>query len=188
MSPQNALSNQFLVAMPSMANPWFDRTVSYICDHNAQGAMGFVINRPINITVGELLTQVDIKTPRDCRRCDDPVYFGGPVERGRGFVLHAGAAEWGASTAVTEELAITTSPDILQAIGRGEGPEKFLLLLGYAGWGPGQLESEMLENAWLSTPADTELIFAADCADSWRQAARLIGVDVELMSGQAGHA
>lgn len=188
MSSQNLLTNQFLVAMPSMANPWFDHTVSYICDHSARGAMGFVINRPIGVTIGELLAKVNIEARADCARCDNPVYYGGPVERERGFVLHSGAAEWNASMAVTDGLALTTSLDILEAISHGRGPQRFLLLLGYAGWGPGQLEGEMLENAWLSTPADTDLMFTADCADSWQQAARLIGVDVELLSPQAGHA
>lgn len=180
--------NHFLIAMPAMANPYFDHTVSYICDHNEKGAMGFIINRPIGITVQDLFDQADIASGEDISKCDNPVYFGGPVERERGFVLHSGKTQWTASVPITEELTITTSLDILEAIGRDKGPDRFLLLLGYAGWGPQQLEDEMLENAWLSVPADMDIIFQPDCTQSWQQAAQLIGIDLQQISSQAGHA
>jgi len=186
-----SLMNQFLIAMPAMVNPDFSHTVSYICEHNEEGAMGFVINRPMDITVGQLLQQTEIKYTPGCKNNDRPIYFGGPVERERGFVLHSGDANWGASMPITEEVSITTSTDILEAIGRDEGPESFLLALGYAGWAGGQLEQEIMENAWLSSPVDTQLLFNTGRTggeDSWQQAASLIGVDLQHLHNQAGHA
>jgi len=183
-----SLTNQFLIAMPDMTSPDFSHTVSYICEHNEEGAMGFVINRPMGVTVGELLEQTEIQFDPSCQSNDRQVYFGGPVERERGFVLHSGEPNWNASMPITEDVSITTSVDILEAIGQCEGPESFLLALGYAGWGSGQLEQEILDNAWLSAPADINLLFNPDCKDSWQQAASLIGVDLDHFHSQAGHA
>lgn len=183
-----SLANQFLIAMPDMTNPYFSHTVSYICEHNEDGAMGFVINRPMGITVGELLEQTEIHYTPSCKNNERQVFFGGPVERERGFVLHSGKPEWSASMPITNNVTITTSLDILGAIGRGEGPESFLLVLGYAGWEPGQLEQEIMDNTWLSSPANTELLFNPDCSDSWQEAASLIGVNLQQLYSQAGHA
>jgi len=183
-----SLMNQFLIAMPDMANPDFSHTVSYICEHNEEGAMGFVINRPMDITVGQLLEQTEIKYSPGSQSSHRPVFFGGPVERERGFVLHAGKPDWKASIPISKDISLTTSIDILEAIGQGDGPDDFLLVLGYAGWAGGQLEQEIMQNAWLSSPADTRLLFNENCADSWQQAASLIGVDLQQLHHQAGHA
>lgn len=188
MESNTSLTDQFLIAMPDMTNPHFDHTVSYICEHNENGAMGFVINRPMGITIRDLFKQVDIDCLPNCTHADHQVFFGGPVERERGFVLHTGTSDWSASMPVTENLSITTSLDILEAIGKNKGPESFLLVLGYAGWGAGQLEEEMLDNTWLSGPAKHELLFTPDCSDCWQQAAQLIGVDLHHLHYQAGHA
>lgn len=183
-----SLTNQFLIAMPDMKNPDFSHTVSYICEHNEEGAMGFVINRPMGITLGELLEQAEIKFTPECIDDHRQVCFGGPVERDRGFILHTGKPSWNASMPVTDEVSLTTSTDILEAIGEGKGPESFLLALGYAGWGPGQLEHEIMDNAWLSGPSDTRLLFNQDSEDCWQQAASLIGVDLHHLHSRAGHA
>ncbi len=188
MVEQTSLANHFLIAMPSMVEPPFDHTVSYICEHSEKGAMGLIINRPIHITIQDLFEQANIGHNKKILKGDNPVYFGGPVERERGFVLHYGTEQWATSVPVTPELTLTTSIDILEAISESRGPDRFLLLLGYAGWGPLQLEDEMLENAWLSTPADVDIIFQPDCTRSWQQAAQLIGIDLSQMSLQAGHA
>ncbi len=188
MTSQISLMNHFLIAMPAMANSYFEHTVSYICNHDETGAMGFIINRPVGIAIRDLLDQADIKSGKDTSKYGNPVYFGGPVECERGFVLHSGKAQWATSMPVTEELAITTSLDILEAIGKDKGPDRFLVLLGYAGWGPRQLEDEMLENTWLSAPADMDIIFQPDCTRSWQQSAQIIGIDLQQISLQAGHA
>lgn len=188
MTGYTSLADHFLIAMPDMDNPHFDHTVTYICEHNDEGAMGFVINRPIGITLGELYQQVEIDHRADFRALNEPVLTGGPVESERGFVLHTGKAEWEASMPVKDNLSVTTSLDILEAIGHDQGPENFRLILGYAGWAAQQLENELLENAWLSGPADEELLFRNDGLGCWNQAARLIGIDIEQLHSQAGHA
>lgn len=183
-----SLTNQFLIAMPDMTNPDFSHTVSYICEHNEEGAMGFIINRPMGITLGELLEQAEIKFTPEHMDDNHPVCFGGPVEREQGFILHSGLPSWNASMPVTDKMSLTTSVDILEAISKGKGPESFLVTLGYAGWGPGQLEQEIMDNAWLSGPSDTNLLFNLDGEDCWQQAANLIGVDLHHLHNQAGHA
>ncbi len=150
--------------------------------------MGFVINRPMGISIVELFDQIDIKHQQSFHHADQQVIQGGPVEPERGFVLHTGEPSWNASMPITPELSLTTSFDILEAIGKNRGPETFLLALGYAGWGPGQLDSEILENSWLSSPADNQLLFNNNCDDCWQQAARLIGIDMQQLHSQAGHA
>ncbi len=150
--------------------------------------MGFVINRPMGISIVELFDQIDIKHQQSFHHADQQVIQGGPVEPERGFVLHTGEPSWNASMPITPELSLTTSFDILEAIGKNRGPDTFLLALGYAGWGPGQLDSEILENSWLSSPADNQLLFNNNCDDCWQQAARLIGIDMQQLHSQAGHA
>lgn len=184
---ESRLSNHFLIAMPSLEDPNFQRTVTFLCEHNADGALGIVINRPTDISLGELLDHLETpaQTPGIAQRT---VYMGGPVQRERGFVLHPPDKQWDSSLLISERVAVTTSRDILAAIAQGDGPEHFLVALGYAGWGAGQLEQEMAENAWLSGPADPDIIFRRSNEERWRAAAALLGVDINLLSSDTGHA
>lgn len=183
----NTLTNQFLIAMPGLKDPNFHQTVTYICAHNDDGAMGIVINRPLELALGDVLAQMDLQP------CSDeigriPIYQGGPVQTDRGFVLHYPDTEWSSSINVSDEIGVTTSRDILQAIAEGRGPEKSLIALGYAGWAAGQLEQEMKENAWLSGPADAGIIFKTPSQQRWDCAARLLGIDLQRLSPDVGHA
>ncbi|NEX22280.1 YqgE/AlgH family protein [Thiorhodococcus mannitoliphagus] len=182
-----SLTNHFLIAMPGLQDPNFSRTVTYICEHTDQGAMGIVINRPLDVRLGELFDQLDIRSTRPGAK-ETPVYQGGPVQTDRGFVLHSAGPAFDSTLSITPDISVTTSRDVLEAIGRGEGPDETLIALGYAGWGSGQLEQEMSANAWLSGPASGEIIFQMDPGARWMAAARLLGVDLNLLSGEAGHA
>lgn len=182
------LSGHFLIAMPNMVDPYFAKTLAYICQHNEEGALGVVINRPLDLTLGGLFEQVDIPLTRDDSLGEAPVYFGGPVQMDRGFVLHAPSGEWQSSIVVGEDLALTTSRDILFAIGRGEGPEQLLVTLGYAGWGAGQLEKELAENAWLTVPAQRDIMFRMGNDERLAAAMGMLGVDFASLSEEAGHA
>lgn len=187
MTEPTYLSNQFLIAMPTLADPNFFQTVTYLSEHNDSGALGLVINRPLQLTLGQLFEHLQIATERpDIAAL--PVYHGGPVQPEQGFVIHSPLGHWGATLRVTEQIGITTSRDILQAVARGEGPELLLVSLGYAGWGPGQLEQEMADNAWLSGPADPDILFHLPSDQRWLAAAALLGVDLTLLSSDAGHA
>jgi putative transcriptional regulator len=181
------LTNQFLIAMPGLADPNFHRTVTYMCAHSEEGAMGIVINRPMGLTLGEVLGQMEITTERE-EVAALPVYQGGPVQPERGFVIHEPVGAWDSVLRVTDEIGVATSRDILVAVARGEGPRRALVALGYAGWGAGQLEREVLENAWLSGPADPGILFDGPYETRWESAARLLGVEIERLSGEAGHA
>lgn len=187
MSKPSYLTNHFLIAMPQLADPNFSHTVTFICEHNEQGAMGVVINRPLEFSLGELLAQMEIPTS-NTQVARQTVYLGGPVQQERGFVIHKPAIYWDSTMPINDELAITTSRDILTAISQGEGPAEYLVALGYAGWGEGQLEREMAENAWLSGPASQPVLFHSPDEKRWEEAAALLGIDVHLMSGDAGHA
>ncbi|MGI9335423.1 MAG: YqgE/AlgH family protein [Gammaproteobacteria bacterium] len=181
------LTNHFLIAMPSLADPNFNRTVTYLCAHNEEGAMGIVINRPSELTLGEVFDHMSIETG-DLQLHAAPVMQGGPVQRERGFVLHEPPGEWDSVLKVSDEIGVATSRDILAAMASGEGPPQSLVALGYAGWGAGQLEREVQENAWLSGPADGSIIFRTPYEERWVRAAMLLGVDVNLLSGETGHA
>lgn len=181
------LTHQFLIAMPNLADPNFYRTVTYLCAHNSEGAMGIVINRPLNLRLGEILGHMDIPLT-DPRIRTVPVYQGGPVQRERGFVIHRPTGQWDAVLPVGDDIGVATSRDILSAIARGEGPEQVVVALGYAGWGAGQLEREVAENAWLSVPANTDIIFQVPFEERWEQAVRMLGVNLSQLSGEAGHA
>lgn len=181
------LTNQFLIAMPSMADPNFSRTVTYMCAHNDDGAMGIVINRPMEIELGEVFAQMHIDSD-DSAANAQPIYEGGPVHRDRGFIIHYPAIDWDSTIRVTDELAVSTSRDILEAMSGGNGPEESLVALGYAGWGAGQLEQEMSQNAWLSGPATLEIIFHTPAARRWERAAASMGVDLGALSNDVGHA
>ena len=181
------LTNHFLIAMPQLHDPNFSRSVTYICEHTAEGALGIVINRPLDMCLGDILAhmEIDIEDERNARL---PVHAGGPVHPERGFVLHRPVGDWESSLHVTGDIAVTTSRDVLEALARGQGPEQALIALGYAGWEAGQLEREMLENSWLSGPANPHILFEIDDHERWRAAAALLGVDLDKLSGEAGHA
>lgn len=181
------LTNHFLIAMPQLEDPNFYHTATYICEHNEEGAMGLIINRPLELSLGEVLAHIDIPVEKP-EIAQIPVYYGGPVQEDRGFVLHRMTRRWESTLKITEELAVTTSRDILANIAAGNGPDQFLITLGYAGWGSGQLEHELAENAWLSGPAKLEILFETPVEARWTAAAQSIGVDLNLLSGDAGHA
>jgi len=187
MNRGSNLTNHFLIAMPGLKDGNFSRTVTYICEHNDDGAMGIVLNRPTDLQLFDLLAQLEIdeNSPESCQQ---PIYVGGPVQTDRGFVLHSQEKDWESTVAITEEIGITTSRDILQSIAIGEGPQKSLIALGYAGWAAGQLESELIANAWLNGPADLYNLFDKPADQRWDAAARLLGVDLNLLSGETGHA
>jgi putative transcriptional regulator len=185
--PTSYLSGQFLIAMPTMRDPRFARTVIYMCAHNADGAMGLVVNRLIgSLSYAELLKQLGFEgaTNTDDRK----VHFGGPVETSRGFVLHSADKLEEGSLLVDDEVALTSTTDILRSIVSGSGPRRSLLALGYAGWGPGQLDAELQANSWLHVSADTDLLFDPDLESKWTRAIAKIGVDLGMLSGEAGHA
>ncbi len=184
---QTNLTNHFIIAMPSLEDINFSRSVTYICEHNDDGALGVTINRPSDIHLYEIFEQLKIQD-YDQKNAQQIVYIGGPVQQERGFLLHRPNGNWSSSLKVTDNISITTSQDILQAMAKGEGPDDVLVTLGYAGWAAGQLERELSENTWLSCPATEEIIFATPAEKRWEAAARLLGVDLSLLSHDAGHA
>ena len=187
------LTHHFLIAMPNMADPYFSRSLTYICEHNDQGALGLVINRPIDMTLQALFERLSL-TLRDSEYADAPIYFGGPVQTDRGFVLHAPAGNWQQTLRVREKSGLatsnglTTSKDILEAVGRGEGPARMLVTLGYAGWSPGQLEHELSQNAWLTVQAQDGIIFDTPAEERLPAAMELLGIDFATLQDEAGHA
>jgi putative transcriptional regulator len=181
------LTNHFLIAMPTLEDPNFSRTVTFVCAHNEDGAMGIVINRPLDIELGEVLTQMQLESA-DPTVNNQRVYQGGPVHKDRGFIIHRPVRDWGSTILVSDQIAISTSREILAAISKGDGPKDILIALGYAGWGAGQLEQEMADNAWLSGPANLEIIFSAPPERRWERAAAHVGVDLSRLSTQVGHA
>jgi len=181
------LIHHFLIAMPRMEDPYFSRTLTYICEHDDRGAMGIVLNRATEMTLGALYEQIQIPLEA-LDLAGRTIHFGGPVQMDRGFVLHQPEGSWQSTLPVQDGIALTTSKDILVAVGRGEGPEKMLVTLGYAGWGAGQLEQELAQNAWLTVPATEEVIFDLP-ADARLQAAMdMLGVNFGSLSEEAGHA
>jgi putative transcriptional regulator len=187
MSEQASLKSHLLIAMPALQDPNFARTVTYICEHGDHGAMGIVLNRPTDLRLADVLKHMEIEGGLG-EAGEQTVFLGGPVEEERGFVLHTHSDPWDSTLAINDEISITTSRDILEAMARGEGPGQTLVALGYAGWGAGQLEQEMQQNAWLSGPADQSILFELPAEQRWEAAARLLGVDVNLLSSEAGHA
>jgi putative transcriptional regulator len=182
-----SLTGQLLVAMPQMRDPRFTRSVIYMCAHNAEGAMGLVINRLVgSITFPDMLEQLGIAAGEHGRQIK--VHFGGPVDSGRGFVLHSDEYRHEGTVAVVEGMALTATIDILKDIAGGHGPRRCLLALGYAGWGAGQLDAEIQANGWLTVPADADLVFEGDLDGKWERALGKIGVSRTQLSGEAGHA
>jgi len=182
-----SLQDHFLIAMPAMADPNFNQTVTYICKHDAEGAFGIVINRPSDLSIAEMLGQLAIDFA-DRGLAERPVVHGGPVEPQRGFVLHRSDQAFEATLAVGSEIKLTSVPDILTAIGRGTGPEPVLVALGYAGWGRGQLEVELGSNTWLTVAASPAIIFDTPFEQRWTAALGLPGVDIQRITEYAGHA
>jgi len=188
MAESGYLTNQFLIAMPTLLDPNFFHSVAYICEHNQNGAMAIIINQPVDLTVGELMEQMD-EHPSQESIGIKPVFRGGPVDVERGFVLHQTSGEsWESSLPVTEHISLTSSNDIITAMAKGDGPEKSLVALGYSGWGAGQLEAEIRHNAWLNVPATSQILFDTEVPDRWEAAAKLIGIDIHQLTGDVGHA
>ena len=185
------LTNQFLIAMPGMADDHFAGSVVYLCEHTERGALGLVINKPIDIKLKNLFEKVDLALDRD-DLAEAPVYFGGPVQTERGFVLHERLGDDGAHYSSTLQipggLEMTTSKDVLEALSHGAGPKKVLVALGYAGWGAGQLEDELSRNGWLTVDADPAIIFDTPAEQRYQRALSLLGIDPAFLAQEAGHA
>ena len=181
------LTNHFLIAMPNMVDPYFARTLTLICEHSDQGALGVVVNRPIEMTLGALFERLSLRLNSEIL-VDEPVYFGGPVQTDRGFVLHQPTGKWQQTLAVHAHMGLTTSKDILEAVGQGGGPHKILVTLGYSGWAAGQLENEIKQNAWLTVAAKDGIIFDTPAEERLPEAMKLLGVDFAKLSEEAGHA
>ncbi len=188
MSDQRYLTNQLLIAMPSLADPNFSQTVTLVCEHSEHGALGIVLNRPLDMRLGEVLEQLTLPNA-DPELADRPVLRGGPVMPDRGFVLHRPTEQsWDSTLEVSETLHVTTSRDILESIAHGNGPDEASMALGYAGWEAGQLEEEVLHNSWLTAPCDDSIVFSVPFEQRWNAAARLLGVDLSRISHLSGRA
>ncbi|WP_083172322.1 YqgE/AlgH family protein [secondary endosymbiont of Trabutina mannipara] len=185
------LQNHFLIAMPSLQDPLFKRSVVYICEHNSKGAMGIVINKPIEqFSIENVLYKLKmISSGKDLSiLLDNPVFYGGPLAEDRGFILHTPQDGFGSSIGISEKTMMTTSKDVLETIGTDKQPEYLLVALGYSGWDQGQLESELLENNWLTTPANNKILFHTPIATRWSEAAKTLGIDIYSITTQVGHA
>lgn len=180
-------THHFLIAMPAMADPNFAHTLTFVCEHNKDGALGIVVNRPTDMMLSTLFEQIDVPlADEDLRKT--PVHFGGPVQVDRGFVLHRPLGNWQSTLAISEDIGLTTSKDVLEAVARGEGPASVLVSLGYAGWSAGQLENEIAQNAWLTVEADVGVLFETPAEARLPAAMRLLGIDFSRLSDSVGHA
>ncbi|KII77366.1 YqgE/AlgH family protein [Vibrio renipiscarius] len=185
------LTNHFLVAMPGMKDPYFKRSVIYVCEHNQDGAMGLMINAPIEVTVGKMLEQVNADQVQPLHKTDNlemPVLNGGPVSEDRGFILHQPKDQYESSIQMTDKISVTTSKDILSVLGTEAEPNQYLVALGYSGWEAGQLETELAENSWLTIEADPTVIFETPVTERWQTAVQMLGIDVAQLSSDVGHA
>lgn len=187
METPGTFGNQLLIAMPGLNDPHFHATVTLICEHNSDGALGIVINRPLPMALSGLLSQLSL-TAHDKKTADALVYGGGPVAADRGFILHNAGYQFDSSLDVSDDIQLTFSRDVLDAIAAGKGPDKSLVAVGYAGWAPGQLEAEMLANSWLNVPATLDIVFDLPFQDRWQSAARSLGIDISQLTTAAGHA
>ena len=183
----SSLAHQFLIAMPGLHGSEFSGSMTYLCQHSEEGAFGVVINRRSNITLGEVMQQMSIEGVSD-EIINLPVLDGGPVEPERGFILHQPFGEWDSTLKMTDSISLTTSRDILEAIAIQQGPQQFLIALGYAGWGAKQLEQEIIDNAWLNVPGDSSILFETPLEQRSKAAAANLGVDLGILTSQAGHA
>ena len=183
-----SLTGHFIIAMPSLNESYFDQSVTFICEHDENGAFGIVINHQTSITFEEIISEINI-TPDLPTTHHHNIFVGGPVQQDRGFILHkADQNKWASTMKVTDNISLTTSGDILKAIANDRGPKENIITLGYAGWGPGQLEREFLQNAWLNCPADEKIIFNTPIEQRFQAAANIIGVDMSTISNDSGHA
>ncbi|MBC6906033.1 YqgE/AlgH family protein [Saccharophagus sp. K07] len=180
------LSNHFLIAMPGLHDPLFANSITYICEHSPEGAMGLVVNRAMDLHMSDIFEQMSLSYDEKYGRA--PILAGGPVHTQRGFILHPTGGIWQSTIQITPEISLTASKDIIAALATGQGPENALFVLGYSGWGAGQLEQEIKENSWLTVPADTDILFRTPLEQRWHAAALRLGIDMNLMSAQAGHA
>jgi putative transcriptional regulator len=187
MSDSSYLTNQLLIAMPSMGDPNFAQTVALVCDHTSAGALGLILNKPLPMRMGEVFEQLEIELG-DVPLRERPVLRGGPMQTDRGFVVHRAGGEWDSTLKVSDALHVTISRDILVAIARGQGPDEAVIALGYAGWDGGQLEQEIRANAWLNAPVDLGLIFDLPFESRWHAAGRLLGVELSRISPLSGNA
>jgi len=182
-----SLTGHFIIAMPSLTESYFDQSVTYICEHDDNGAFGIVINHATDITLDEVIPDIDLSSSKSSNH-DQKLFIGGPVQQDCGFILHKSGKEWKSTLRVDDHISLTTSRDILESIAKNEGPEDNIVALGYAGWGPGQLEQEFLDNAWLSCPANEKIIFHTPVKQRFQAAADIIGVNMNTISNQSGHA
>ncbi|MDR3480206.1 MAG: YqgE/AlgH family protein [Burkholderiaceae bacterium] len=185
------LSNHFLIAMPSMLDPVFGGSVVYLCEHNAGGALGVIINKPTDMSIDVLLDRIDLTleiAPNGVPLDGKPVMFGGPVQVERGFVLHAPVKPYSSMMTVSDEIVLTTSKDVLEAVAHGAGPSRILVSLGCSGWSAGQLEQEIAHNGWLTVRADPHIVFDLPIEERFEAAMRLLGIDPAMLTGEAGHA
>ena len=182
-----SLTNHFLIAMPTMEDPYFAKSLVFIAEHNDDGALGVIVNRPIDMNLATLFRKIDV--PLDLGALgESPVFFGGPVQTDRGFVLHRPLGRWQSTLVVSEEIGLTTSRDVLQSLSRAENPGNMVITLGYSGWGAGQLEHELAQNAWLTVPADPRILFELPHEQKLASALLLLGIDLTNLAGHAGHA
>ena len=184
------LANHFLIAMPAMQEPIGGGTVVYVCEHNENGVLGVVINKPTDMTMEVLFDRIDLKLAAgsDAPIINEPIMFGGPVQDDRGFVLHTPGARYSSSLTVTDEIAFTTSIDVLEAVAKGDGPERLLVSIGYSGWSPGQLEDEIGRNGWLTVGASADILFDFPIEQRYVAAIKLLGIDPLMLASEAGHA
>jgi putative transcriptional regulator len=181
----HSLKNHFLIAMPGLTDPRFSQSVTYICEHNEGGAMGIVINQPANLSYQALFSQLQLN---EDYQDESPLLMGGPVQKERGFVLHTTEKEWTSTLRVSSDIALTGSKDILDDIANHQGPQSALIALGYAGWDAGQLEEEIAQNSWLTVPAEKHIMFDTPLDQRWTSSAKQLGIDLNLLSSNAGHA
>lgn len=185
-SSDGSLRNHFLIAMPSLDDPTFNQSITYICDHSDEGAMGLIINRPMDIHLADVFEQMDINYTAETGRA--PILEGGPVSKQRGFILHPTGGDWQSSVSIGPDISLTASRDIISAIAGGTGPKTPQFVLGYAGWGAGQLEDEIKENSWLTMPADADLLFNTPIEARWAAISQRLGIDINLIPSRPGHA
>lgn len=184
--PASGFRGQFLIAMPSLTKSVFSHSITYICDHNADGALGIIINHPLDLQLGEIFRQLELAQTGKLSK--QTVLSGGPVQIDRGFVLHPHGQKWESTIEVSSEVNLTASRDILASMAEDKGPDKALVALGYAGWEAGQLEEEIAANAWLTVPAENHILFDTPCEQRWAAASQHLGIDLNLIHGTAGHA
>ncbi len=181
------LTDHFLIAMPAMEDPYFAKSLVYVAEHNDQGALGVIVNRPIDMDIATLFQKIDVPFESSSLACL-PVFFGGPVQTDRGFVLHRPLGGWQSTLVVNQEVGLTTSRDVLVSVGQDGNPRDIVITLGYSGWGAGQLEYELAQNAWLTVPANSRILFELPHEEKLASALELLGVDLANLAGQAGHA